>query len=78
MGMLAAKSPLRALRFEDCTLTSNILPQLRLLTSCTSLHLHVIAPVKEPSLQLDLLFKVRLTADCSHDLMQGTLPWIVV
>jgi hypothetical protein len=76
VGMLAAKSPLRALRFEGCVLTSDILPQLRLLTSCTALHLHDIAHEAGPPLQLDLL-QVCLTADCSHLLMQGTPPCMV-
>jgi hypothetical protein len=69
MGLLAAKSPLRALRFEDCMLTPSFLPQLCLLTSCTALHLHDIVQERGPPLQLDLL-KVCLAADCGHHLTQ--------
>lgn len=59
MGMLAANSPLRILRFEDCMVSPTILPQLRLLATCTSLHLHGVASASfDPYLQLGEILKV--------------------
>jgi hypothetical protein len=60
IGMLAAGAPLRSLRFQECMLAPNLLPQLRLLTNCTVLHLHELASVPECYSQLGDLLKVCL------------------
>jgi hypothetical protein len=58
MGMLATNSPLRTLRFEDCTLSIDVMPQLHYLSNCTSLHLHEIQSGPDPYLQLNVLCQV--------------------
>lgn len=63
MGMLAANSPLRNLRFEDCTLSIDVMPQLHYLSNCTSIHLHEIHSGPDPYLQLNALCQVCWAVD---------------